>query len=533
MTAKRMLRLLPAYMLAMVASGCQPADDYLIIVTATPDGGGGTTIGMEPTLSMPVSAPDSGDDDPVPTATLIPITGNTPTPDPARPGVAINDEDQPYTIMPGDSLSVIAAAFNISQQKLAEANGLSESDILEVGDVLTIPLKIDRYGPPFKILPDSELVFGPASGDFNVSEAVASVPGSYLAGYSEDVYGMSYTGAEIIARVALEQSINPRLLLALLEYESGWISQSAVSDTDALYPMGYYGQPHSVAGLYKQLEWAGQMLQTGYYGWKLRGLTAALLGEGLRVGLDPTLNAGTAGVQFLLAQTRSYDSFVHAASREGFYQTFAGMFGDPFARGIDPLMPRVLEQPEMGLPWADGEEWYYTGGPHGAWGSPSAWAALDFVSRDEQYGCDVDPAFIGAMADGVIAVSDYGIIVLDLDGDGNIGTGWTIFYLHVSSEDRQVTAGDRVRKGDPLAHPSCEAGVSYATHVHIARRFNGEWISADCTSCISAQSYPNWTMEGWVAYSFNNEYDGSLIRDEAYREACVCRDPINLLVGGE
>lgn len=44
-----------------------------------------------------------------------------------------------YTIRAGDTLSGIAARFGISWQELAQANGLSENDILSVGSTLLLP----------------------------------------------------------------------------------------------------------------------------------------------------------------------------------------------------------------------------------------------------------------------------------------------------------------------------------------------------------------------------------------------------------
>ena len=64
--------------------------------------------------------------------------------------------------------------------------------------------------------------------------------------------------------------------------------------------MGYADRPNQIYGLYRELDWAAKMLQTGYYGWRQRGMTAALLVDGTRIALDPTLNAGTAGVELLL-----------------------------------------------------------------------------------------------------------------------------------------------------------------------------------------------------------------------------------------
>ena len=42
------------------------------------------------------------------------------------------------------------------------------------------------------------------------------------------------------------------------------------------------------------------------------------------------------------------------------------LFGDPFAHAVEPITPPDLTQPILTLPFAQGEEWVYTGGPHGA-----------------------------------------------------------------------------------------------------------------------------------------------------------------------
>src|SRR5437762_5892041 len=51
----------------------------------------------------------------------------------------------------------------------------------------------------------------------------------------------------------------------------------------------------------------------------------------------------------------------------GFFTTYMSMFGDPFRTAIEPLIPSDLKQPEFSLPFAQGETWFYTGGPHGGW----------------------------------------------------------------------------------------------------------------------------------------------------------------------
>ncbi len=514
-------------MLLGTLSACTPNGSYIILVTATPSGavpgpatGGsaGLAVGSPPVVETSAQPPQ-----PIPTPTFIP------TPDPTRSAAVDLNQDQIHVVQSGDTLGQIAAGYGTTVEAIIQANQIANPNVLTVGEALVIPLAAQTTGPLFKIIPDSELVYGPSVKGFDVQQVMQTLPTSYLANYTEALDGgRVLTGPQIVQRVALEQSVNPRLLLALLEYETHWLSQTSVSDQAATYPMNYYGQPTTVTGLYWQLDWAGKMLQAGYYGWKERGLTGALLSDGMRVQINPGINAGTAGVELLLAQTRTLDVWTQAVSHSGFFATDVSLFGDPFQRAVEPLIPPDLVQPPMGLPFSSSETWYFTGGPHGGWGSSSAWSALDFVTGDEpSLGCEVADRWARAVADGIIARSDYGMVILDLDGDGFEGTGWTVFYLHISSDGRPVTAGQQVKQGDPIGHPSCEGGISYATHMHIARRYNGEWMPVDCAGCALTSPAPELDFDGWLGHTFGTEYDGSLTKGDEYREACTCRLPIN------
>jgi LasA protease len=104
----------------------------------------------------------------------------------------------------------------------------------------------------------------------------------------------------------------------------------------------------------------------------------------------------------------------------------------------------------------------------------------------------------------VVTRSENGVVVLDLDGDGLEQTGWTVLYLHIESRDR-VPAGSELKAGDRIGHPSCEGGVSDGTHLHFARRYNGEWISAD-------GGLP-FILSGWTSAGYGEEYSGILVKD--------------------
>jgi hypothetical protein len=83
----------------------------------------------------------------------------------------------------------------------------------------------------------------------------------------------------------------------------------------------------------------------------------------------------------MLAADRTYDR--HGSRVWGFIKTYRWLATFQYATSI---LPDDLQQPEMTLPWATGETWYFSGGPHGGWASGSGWAAIDFVPDEVDIG---------------------------------------------------------------------------------------------------------------------------------------------------
>jgi LasA protease len=447
-----------------------------------------------------------------PLSILIPPRGpnpsfTTPTPDPPHPLPAPRQVVDQYTVQPGDTLGRIAQQYGVSLEALMQANGLNESSILTVGLVLSIPpISADvNPGSSFKIIPNSELVYGPASVHFDIASFINS-HGGYLAGYLQEVDGETLSGAQIVRRIAQNYSVNPRLLLALIEYRSGWVTNPFPSNID--YPLGYYDA--SYAGLNRQLSWAADNLNRGYYLWRVNAIATLPLSDGTYVPLSPTINAGTAGVQYFFSRYNDRVTWDFDVGALGLFQTYNQLFGYPFDYDIASLLPSNLTQPPMQLPFEIGATWSYTGGPHGGWDSGSGWAALDFAPPGEGGGCARSADWVTAVANGLIVRSEDGAVVQDLDNDGYEQTGWTVLYLHVDEYER-VQAGTYLYAGGRIGHPSCEGGFSNATHLHIARRYNGEWIPAD-------GALP-FVMDGWISSGNGVEYDGFLTRGGTVIEA--------------
>ena len=504
--------LLVGLLLLLAAVACTRSGDNVLYITATPvlDANGNPIL-------PPTITPDEG------TLTLI-----QPTPNPVHGNVV--PESGLYTVQAGDTLSIIAAQYGMTADELLAANELENPNVLEVGQQLNIPGGTEIYSPDNKLIPDSELVYGPAASSFSVAATVKYRQG-FLKAYSEEVDGTLYSGVELVDMIAQWYSVNPRLLLALLEYRGNWLSNPYPTEEQLRYPMGIVKTGRE--GLYRQLWDAADALNTGYYGWKYRGLTMLAFTGGLRVLYAPGLNPGTVGVQYMLSLQNTAEQWQQDVHPNGFFAAYTALFGDPFALAVEPITPLNLTQPTLTLPFASGEEWVYTGGPHGAYNSGSAWGAVDFAPpkpSDElltaQGSCYISPNWVTAAAPGIVARSGNGWVILDLDGDGNEHTGWTLIYLHIDDHER-IAAGTKVEAGTQLGHPSCQGGVSTGTHLHFTRRYNGEWIPTACEQCAPYASVPSFVLGEWTFYGFtNNEYQGYMTRagDDNYRQADASRD---------
>ncbi|MFN2158481.1 MAG: LysM peptidoglycan-binding domain-containing protein [Anaerolineales bacterium] len=443
----------------------------------------------------------------------------TPTPDAPRVLPTLRSDEIEYFIEQGDTLGNIAQEFGITWEFLGKYNDIDDPGSLQIGQRIFIPPPTpDGTAPDFKIIPDTELVYGPASAKFDIEDFIQS-QGGYLAGYKEEINeDLTLSGAEIVQRIAQDFSVNPRLLLAVLEHQSGWVTSDDIEKSARNYPVGLNDDKRK--GLYLQLAYAANNLNRGFYLWRVNGIGAWPLADGSILLISPNINAGTAGIQHFFSTLLGRNAWEDAVSENGLFTTFTNLFGNPFGYASEPINMAELIQPPMQLPFQKGEQWSFTGGPHSAWGDGSAWAALDFAPPGEDVGCIKSDNWVVATADGLITRAGDGAVIQDLDGDGLEQTGWVILYMHIATQDR-VEPNTHLLAGQPIGHPSCEGGISSGTHVHIARRYNGEWIPAD-------QEVP-FILDRWTSVGTGEEYDGYLERGRNQVEAYAGRSPENIV----
>ena len=445
------------------------------------------------------------------------ITPLAPTPMPAptserpkyQPGELVD-----YTAQNGDTLTALAARFNTTVDEIREANPIIPLDATTMppGFPMKIPIYyLPLWGTAYQSIPDHAFVNGPAQIGFSTSAFVATTSG-WLKQYRVYAGEKTRTGAEAVDYIAQNYSVSPQLLLALLEYQSGALTQPAPPAQK--YMLGFrrvnYESP------YLQLIIAANTLNNGYYNWRAGRLTELELLDGTLFRPDPWQNAGSVALQYYFSRLYSGERFFASIGPEGLARVYQTYFGDPWAESV-MVLPGSLQQPPLQFPFVAGQLWAYTGGPHTGWGSGEPLAAIDFAPASDVSGCNtVEPdQYATAMADGLILRSDIDGTVIDLDKDGDERTGWVLFYLHLATQAK-VPLGKEVKAGEPIGYPSCEGGRVTGTHVHIARKYNGEWILADGPLAFN--------LEGWVAHNGSREYRGTLTRGGVVVTACECSD---------
>jgi len=405
------------------------------------------------------------------------------------------------------------------------------------GAPMTLHALLEQQSVPM-ILPDSRVVFGPRLSTFRTQQFLDGFPG-ILRDLHETVEGNSMAASDMINLVAHYYSLNPKLILALIEFRSGLVSEAEPPREAMDFALGHFDAHDK--GFLAQLTWAAQTIVEGYYGYKTGVSGSFTLTDGTLIDDRELVNAGSYAIRRLLAMDLPPEQWQSAVSRDNasFYATYVKLFGDPFAEAMaqGPEV-RIESQPMLHLPWNIGDTWYYTAGPHrndgctnwengicqDNWGILSS---VDFAPTGDYGKCDgnsdlyVPGQWVLAAGDGVVTFAANSLVEIDHDGDGDPGTGWATSYFHLYDDSIQVPWGASVSSGAALGNPSCQApgGQATAPHLHFSVRRDGEFV--DIGGLV---------ISGWTVHDGPHQYQGSMTKPgEADRYSNNWRTPSDLV----
>lgn len=182
-----------------------------------------------------------------------------------------------------------------------------------------------------------------------------------------------------------------------------------------------------------------------------------------------------------------------------------------------PKVERPLKSSEIELelsysktfPFAPGETWWYTAGPHYDGLSDGVPYAVDYSPTEMVIPCPgggtYEGKFVRAIANGVVTISGRGSKRADQDHsivEIDHGEGFSAGFIHL--DDIRVDVGQEIKQGDPLGYASCEVspgGSTNGVHVHQYAKFKGEPIEID-----------RLTQSGWAIEAASTNKNGFLTK---------------------
>lgn len=345
-------------------------------------------------------------------------------------------------------------------------------------------------------LSDGQFVFGPNVGKFDVA--------SYLRGVGSPLYEY----ADVIELWCAYASVNPRVVLTLIEMRSGLVRRN--SNANVANPIGY-----SQLGFEEQVKILVIELATNFYeylytyGSRSNGLsptkrridTSVKLDDGSIITLPINIQAGSYAVLRTLApiSTKEEFSFISSTSASlGFISTYHELFpgDDPLdeSNQINPMTapPADLLQ----FPFPVGSSWWFNG-PHNwngaGYGPP--YSSMDFGTSANS--CSSPPTGDWSVA----AAGSSGYHPGDYSCWFRVdhGNGWSTSYYHL----RNVRGNGSISRNDPIGTIACETcagGSASAPHVHFSLLYNGAYTDLDGTK-----------LSGWTIHVGNGSYNSGYI----------------------
>ncbi|MCF2825951.1 MULTISPECIES: M23 family metallopeptidase [unclassified Pseudoalteromonas] len=289
---------------------------------------------------------------------------------------------------------------------------------------------------------------------------------------------------EVLLHYAGYASINPKLLLALMELESG-----VISNPDKQSLSAPFGKLSHEQGFDAQVKDVALNLSARYYAFqKLRD-------EGKAKKL-PAVNEATVALADL----------THTSANK-LLDTYQTLFnGESLALKADrniafsewaSTQAVSAASFSMSFPWPSGYAWY-SGGAHSNTGSGYPYSSLDFNNGSGGWGSNT-PWVQAAHGGTVTRYSACNIRVTH-------SSGYSTQYYHM--ESLQYNTGDVISAGawlgryaDDKATALCQGGQSTGPHVHFSLLYNGGHISLH-----------NWYISGYRIDVGNSNYDDNCNR---------------------
>ena len=168
-----------------------------------------------------------------------------------------------YVAQSGDSLDFLAWRFGCTPQEILWANPQIPEDVttLPPGFPMKMPIYYKEFwGTEFQIIPDAAFVYGPDLIDFDLKAFLQSTDG-WFKNYRATINDKSLDAAGVLTYYGENLSLNPKMLLALIEFQTGALSNPR---QDASSEGAFLGFDNNHHGPHLQISFVAKLLNEGF-----------------------------------------------------------------------------------------------------------------------------------------------------------------------------------------------------------------------------------------------------------------------------
>jgi murein DD-endopeptidase MepM/ murein hydrolase activator NlpD len=304
--------------------------------------------------------------------------------------------------------------------------------------------------------------------------------GSPLKDMRFQVGGRSHSFSDVVVGLSSLYSINPKLLLALIDLQSGLVSSTSAAPQQLAYALGYHGDGRQ--GLYSQLRWGARELRYAVRDYALRAdrpLPPLAFADGARQDVSADMPFSRYVLARVIAPTVAPGNL--GPRLDGLVNSYGRLFGDPRVAPADwpppaePFLSRPMAENFPVTSFFDHDTPFL--GQNGSlltfWGRTETDIAFAYDGHTGwDYGMGPPDAVLAA-ADGVVTFagnSDDGCATAARAVIIDHGNGYRTLYWHLSSI--AVEAGQQVARGQELGVAG-ESGCAIGSHLHFQVQYLG------------------------------------------------------------
>jgi murein DD-endopeptidase MepM/ murein hydrolase activator NlpD len=329
---------------------------------------------------------------------------------------------------------------------------------------------------PATFFDDRRLTYEPGFYSPQIQAFLDSQPGP-LKHLQFQVGDRRYSFAEVLVGQTSYYSINPKVILALLEQRSGLLSTASPSADQVGWALGYQGDNGNKRGLQAQVRWAIKQILLGKHDYpQYLPLTYA---DNSSTPPPPGMIMSEYVIARVLAPTTSPDRL--PALLQAFVQTYTRLFGDPRPPPADwpapaaPFLAWPLEKPAAVTSFFDHGGPFLTrnasAGVTTYWGRTETDIAFAYNGHDGWDYAATPPDLALAAAGGEVVFAGNAddncatrAVIIDH------GNGYRTLYWHLSRVDAQL--GQHVARGQPIGMIG-ESGCANGPHLHFGVQYLG------------------------------------------------------------